>query len=166
MIRKLTRDDLAAYRALHREALVESGSVAFVQSVEEDAIVPDSEIAAVLARGEGWGGFIDGMLAAKMTIDTLPHATLAHTRWLHALYVQPRARGTGLARAMVEAAMHDAIANGATRFLLWVNAENAGARRFYEKLGFGESGRIPEGIRMLGRVMDDVLMCRSVTGVT
>ncbi|MGE0597042.1 MAG: N-acetyltransferase family protein [Hyphomonadaceae bacterium] len=158
-VRKLTPDDLTAYRALHREALGEPGSLGFVQNLEEDARVPDAEVAAMLARGEAWGAFKDGALVAKLTIDVLPFAVLAHTRWIHAMYASPAARGTGAARALVEAAIADARAVGALRIMLWVNAENPRARGFYGALGFREAGRIPEGLNIGGRWMDDIMMC-------
>lgn len=157
-VRRLTADDLAAYRALHRLGLAEPGG-AFVQSVEEDATIPDAEVAAMLTRGEGWGAFTGERLDAKLTIDTLPFGVLAHTRWVHAMYARPEARGNGAAAALVQAAIENARSEGATRFLLWVAAENQRARRFYEKLGFREAGRIPGGLVVQGRHMDDVMMC-------
>lgn len=157
-VRKLAAADLASYRALHRHGLAEATG-AFVQSVEEDAAIPDETVAAMLERGEGWGAFIDGKLVAKLTIDTLPYAILAHTRWLHAMYAHPDARGTGAAKALVDAAVTDARASGVTRVNLWVNPENARARRFYEQLGFREAGRVPGGLRQGARFADDMLMC-------
>ena len=157
LVRRLTVDDLAAYRALHRLGL-EEAPIAFVESPDEDATRPDGAIAPILERGEAWGVFVDGRLAGKMTIDTMGYATLAHTRWVHSFYVHPDARGAGAASAMLRGAIDDARAAGASRFMLCVNPENAPAWRLYEKLGFRETGRIPGGIRMMGRVMDDVLM--------
>jgi RimJ/RimL family protein N-acetyltransferase len=58
--------------------------------------------------------------------------------------------------------MRDAMAwartNGATRAALWVYAQNAHATRLYERLGFRETGRIPGGNFVGGRLSDDVLM--------
>lgn len=162
-VRKLTVDDLAAYRALHRLGLGEPNSLAFVQNLEEDSAVPDTEVAAMLARGEAWGAFNNERLDAKLTIDRIPYEVLAHTRWIHAMVARPEARGSGAARAVVEAAIADAQTSGATRFMLWVNSENPRARRFYENLGFRESGRIPDGLLIGGRYMDDVLMCFEAT---
>lgn len=159
LVRRLSTSDLQAYRALHRFGLGEPNSLGFVQSVEEDLRVSDEEVAAMLARGEGWGAFAEDQLVAKLTMDTLPYAMLAHTRWIHAMYAHPKVRGAGAARALAEAAIADARAAGATRIMLWVNAENPRARRFYEALGFSETGRIPQGLHIGGRWMDDVLMC-------
>jgi L-amino acid N-acyltransferase YncA len=101
-------------------------------------------------------------LLGKLTIDALPYAVLDHTRWLHAIYLHPDARGTGAGMELLRAAMDDAYAAGARRFLLWVNERNAAARKFYEKLGFIETGRVPKGIRVGESYADDVLMCRAV----
>jgi RimJ/RimL family protein N-acetyltransferase len=161
IVRRLTVDDLAAYRALHRLGLAE-GSGAFVESLEEDAARPDAALIAMLARGEGWGAFQDGRLDAKLTIDHVPYAVLAHTRWLHAMYARPEARGSGAAAALVRTVIDDARRAGAIRFMLWVSAENERARRFYETLGFRESGRVPAGIRSKGRYIDDVMMCLAI----
>jgi len=56
------------------------------------------------------------------------------------------------------AAIDDARRAGAFRFLLWVNEENKAARRFYEKLGFQEIGRVDQGIAAGASFVDDVLM--------
>ncbi|MBL8551230.1 MAG: GNAT family N-acetyltransferase [Hyphomonadaceae bacterium] len=157
-VRRLTVGDLAAYRALHRMGLEESPT-AFVEATADDAKRPDGEIEAMLARGEGWGVFIEGALVGKLTIDTLPYATLAHTRWVHALYVAREARGSGAAALLVEGAIAAAAQDGASVFSLWVSAENAAARAFYERLGFKQAGRIPGGLDQGGRRCDDILMC-------
>lgn len=52
---------------------------------------------------------------------------------IHALYVDPRARGTGVGRALIL----DAQA-AAPQLDLWVAAANAPARAFYAAQGFGE----------------------------
>jgi GNAT superfamily N-acetyltransferase len=156
-VRKLTITDLAAYRALHRFALTQAPE-AFVETAPQDAGRTDAEIAAMLERGEAWGVFEGERLLGELVIDHLPHAVLAHTRWLHAIYVHPDARGTGAGAALMRAAIEDARVHGAFRFLLWVNDRNQAARRFYEKLGFGEIGRVDQGIAAGAAFVDDVLM--------
>lgn len=157
-VRRLTLADLPAYRALHRHGLNEAAH-AFVESLDEDAARPDSAVSPVIARGEAWGAFSDGKLVGKMTIDRIDYATFAHTRWIHGFYMSAEARGTGLAKKLLQTAMDDARAAGVTHFLLWVNAENDAARRFYSKLGFRDCGRVPGGIVANGRAIDDMLMC-------
>ncbi|MGE0046656.1 MAG: N-acetyltransferase family protein [Hyphomonadaceae bacterium] len=158
MIRRLTASHLTAYRALRQHGLRESPE-AFVETAEEEAKRSDDEYTAMLARGDAWGAFVDEKLVASMVIDAIPGAALAHTRWIHAMYAHPDGRGGGVARRLVETALADAEAQGVTHFLLWVSSENPRARRFYESLGFRETGRIAGGLRYGGRPADDVLMC-------
>jgi GNAT superfamily N-acetyltransferase len=115
-------------------------------------------VRGVLARGDGWGVFDGNRLVGKLTIDALPYDSLKHVFWLHAVYLHPDARGRGAGVALLEAALAAARANGATRAALWVNSENAPARRLYERAGFRETGRVPQGITVQGQKMDDVLM--------
>ena len=156
-IRQLNAGDLAAYRALHRFGMNESPA-GFVDVAETDAERPDGEVAAMLERGEGWGAFDGDRLVAKLVIDALPYPSLAHTFWVHAVYVHPDARGSGASAALLRAALEAARGRGAARAALWVNGENGHARALYERLGFRETGRIPGGISIAGRRIDDVLM--------
>lgn len=162
-VRRLTIADLTAFRALHRFALQQAPE-AFVETEEQDQARPEAEIATMLARGEGWGVFDGERLLGKLSIDHLPYQVLAHTRWLHAIYLHPDARGSGAGAGLMRAAMSAAYDAGARRFLLWVNSENATARKFYEKLGFRETGRVPQGILVEGTYADDVLMCLKADG--
>jgi len=161
LIRALTPDDLPAYRALYRFALTEAPH-AFVATLENDAARSDESVAEVLLRGEAWGAFDGENLIGQLVIDALPYARLAHTRWLHAIYLHPSARGTGAGAALVQAAIDHAGKNGARRIALWVNERNDAARRAYERLGFVETGRIPGGIADGAEYVDDVLMCLKV----
>lgn len=156
-VRVLTVEDLRAYRELHRFGMTES-PLGFVDVVATDAARPDSDVAATLARGEGWGVFDGERLVGKLTIDALPYPSLAHTFWVHAVYVHPDARGRGASAALMQAAIASAVAKGASRIALWVNEANTTARRFYERMGFRETGRIPGGIQVGERYVDDVLM--------
>jgi ribosomal protein S18 acetylase RimI-like enzyme len=58
--------------------------------------------------------------------------------WLEDLFVAEAARGSGLGRAMVEAAVERAAARGCRRIELDVDDDNLPARRLYESLGFAE----------------------------
>jgi GNAT superfamily N-acetyltransferase len=157
IIRQLTGDDLAAYRALHRFGIGESPQ-GFVDVVETDAARPDAEVTAMLVRGDAWGAFDGERLVGKLTVDALPYPSLAHTFWIHAVYVHPDARGSGVSGELMRAAIGAAQAKGASRMALWVNGVNAPAKRLYERIGFRETGRIPGGIRVDGAYVDDVLM--------
>lgn len=156
-VRRLTVADLAAFRALHRFGMTESPA-AIVDTAETDAARTDSEVATTLGRGEGWGVFEGDRLLGKLTIDALAYPSLAHTFWIHALYLHPEGRGSGAGVALMRAAMEDARTRGASRVALWVNGRNEHALRLYERLGFRETGRIPGGIYVDRKLCDDVLM--------
>jgi GNAT superfamily N-acetyltransferase len=157
LVRRLGVGDLAVYRALHRYGLEEAPH-AFVETLANDADRPDEAVAEMLARGEGWGLFEGERLLGKLVVDALPYDCLTHTRWLHAVYLHPEARGAGQGAALMRAALEDARARGAARVALWVNEKNLAARRMYERLGFAETGRVPGGIAVGGALVDDVLM--------
>ncbi len=64
---------------------------------------------------------------------------------LCSLYLVPQAWGSGVARALLEAAMGDLVSRGLGEAVLWVLARNARARRFYEREGFADDGGRKEG---------------------
>jgi GNAT superfamily N-acetyltransferase len=70
--------------------------------------------------------------------------------WLEDLYVADSARGTGLGRALVEAAFERARQRGCARVELDVNEANRPARALYESVGF-ESGSGPGERNLLMR---------------
>jgi GNAT superfamily N-acetyltransferase len=157
-VRVLTMEDLRAYRELHRFGMTES-PLGFVDVPQTDAARSDAEVAGAIERGEAFGVFEGERLLGKLTIDALPYPSLAHAFWIHAVYVHPDARGRGASVALMDAAIAGAKARGARCIALWVNEANHTARRFYERLGFSETGRIPRGIRVGEHYVDDVLMC-------
>jgi ribosomal protein S18 acetylase RimI-like enzyme len=63
--------------------------------------------------------------------------------WLEDLYVDDGARGTGLGRALVEAAFERARQRGCRRIELDVNESNTAALAFYESLGFTTEPKPP-----------------------
>jgi ribosomal protein S18 acetylase RimI-like enzyme len=63
--------------------------------------------------------------------------------WLEDLYVEDAARGSGLGRALVNAAVERATARGCRRMELDVNEQNSAAIAFYESLGFTTEPKPP-----------------------
>jgi len=77
--------------------------------------------------------------------------------WLEDLYVEDAARGHGLGRALVAAALERARARGAQRIELDTNEDNAPAIALYESLGFSVRSKVHGHLQ--GR---DVFMGRRV----
>jgi ribosomal protein S18 acetylase RimI-like enzyme len=55
---------------------------------------------------------------------------------LRMLYVEPEARGHGVARKLVDAALEFSRAAGYESVMLWTNPQLTAARRIYEAVGF------------------------------
>ncbi|MER5840717.1 GNAT family N-acetyltransferase [Streptomyces prasinus] len=89
-------------------------------------------------------------------------ASNAHVRQICGLAVSEGARGRGVGRALVRAAVQEARDRGARRITLRVLGHNTPARALYESEGFVVEGVQPEEFFLGGRYVDDVLMGRSL----
>ncbi len=78
----------------------------------------------------------------------------------HSIYVAGSARGRGLGKALLEALVERARAMGKHVMIAGIEAGNATSIRLHERLGFVETGRMPEVGRKFERWLDLVLMQR------
>ncbi|WP_171990688.1 GNAT family N-acetyltransferase [Streptomyces sp. JHA26] len=85
-------------------------------------------------------------------------ASNSHVRQIRGLVVADAARGNGVGRALVRAAVEEARRRGSRRITLRVLGHNTAARRLYESEGFTVEGVQPEEFLLDGRYVDDVLM--------
>lgn len=76
----------------------------------------------------------------------------------HSVHVRADARGKGLGVALVEALYAPALALGKHVMIGGIDAENAASLRFHQRLGFVETGRMPEVGRKDGRWLGLVFM--------
>ncbi|MEU2419742.1 GNAT family N-acetyltransferase [Streptomyces sp. NPDC007851] len=98
-------------------------------------------------------GYIRLGLAYKLAAN-------AHVRQIQGLAVAEEARGQGVARALLRAAMDEARRRGARRIRLAVLGHNAPARRLYASEGFAVEGVLPGEFLLDGEYVDDVIMGR------
>ncbi|GAA2312995.1 GNAT family N-acetyltransferase [Streptomyces kunmingensis] len=82
----------------------------------------------------------------------------AHVRQIQGLAVADEARGHGVGRTLVRAAVEEARRLGARRITLRVLGHNTPARKLYEAEGFVVEGVLPEEFLLDGEYVDDVLM--------
>lgn len=82
---------------------------------------------------------------------------------LYAIYVDPGRYGGGIGRALLAEAVRQRTAAGHARMFLWVLKENAGARRFYERAGFGADGA-EEPFEVEGTAVPEVRYVRHLRG--
>jgi ribosomal protein S18 acetylase RimI-like enzyme len=95
-------------------------------------------------------------------VPPTPLAANAHVRQIQGLAVADEARGRGVGRALIRAAVAEARRQGARRLTLRVLGHNTPARALYETEGFTVEGVLPEEFLLDGRYVDDVLMGRTV----
>ena len=86
----------------------------------------------------------------------------AHVRQIQGLAVADEARGKGVGRALVRAAVEEARRRGARRLTLRVLGHNTPARKLYEAEGFAVEGVLPEEFLLDGKYVDDVFMGRAL----
>lgn len=91
-----------------------------------------------------------------------PLACNAHVRQIQGFAVADEARGRGVGRALIRAAVEEARRRGARRLTLRVLGHNTPARKLYESEGFVVEGVLPEEFFLDGAYVDDVLMGRGL----
>ncbi|MEI7033836.1 GNAT family N-acetyltransferase [Streptomyces pratensis] len=95
-------------------------------------------------------------------VPPTPLFSNAHVRQIQGLAVAGWARGAGVGRALLRAALAEARGQGANRVTLRVLAHNTPARALYASEGFVVEGVLPGEFFLNGRYVDDVAMGRSV----
>jgi ribosomal protein S18 acetylase RimI-like enzyme len=106
---------------------------------------------------------IDGRLAGYVgLVPPTPLPSNAHVRQIRGLAVDIWARGRGVGRELVLAAVDEARRLGAVRVTLRVLGHNTPARRLYEAAGFTVEGVLPGEFLLDGAYVDDVCMGRRV----
>lgn len=80
------------------------------------------------------------------------------------IHVAPDHHGTGVGRLLMETLIERARAAGLHTLVAAVDGANEGSIRFHERLGFVETGRMPEVGYKFGRWLDLVLLQRVVDG--
>ena len=157
-VRKLSGADVAAYRAVRQEALL-NHPTAYGSSAESFAALSDDELRDTLERMTFFGVFAEESLGGIVAFGQTRGERERHRGWLYQVYVQPRLRGTGASSALIEAALEHA----STRTLqvhLGVSTQNQPAIRLYKKAGFEVYGTEPRALFVNGRYVDEHLMVR------
>ncbi len=152
-VRRLTEQDAKIFRDIRLEAL-EDYPEAFQATYESAVDLPLEAYAVRLQMYALFGGFAGGQLQGFLGFTPLRNPKIAHKGVLWGMYVQPAARGTGLAAAMVEAAL-DHARQHVEQVLISVIADNTRARRFYEKMGFESYGVEPRALKIGGKYFDE-----------
>ena len=151
--RALTPDDAESYVALRREMLADAPWAFYASpghdrgsdpaQVRASLEKPDHAILAVEERGE---------LLAVAGVHREETPKRRHVATLWSVYVTPSARGRGLGRMVVSAAVETARRWPGIEVVVLTVSENApAAQALYESLGFVAWGVEPNALRVDGR---------------
>jgi len=159
-IRRLTRADVAAFRALRLEGL-QRYPEAFGSSYEEESEYTPADFERFLPDsppGGAYGAFVDGALVGIAALVVSPKLKQRHKGHLVAVYLTPAHRRGGLARRLIEMLLQEARTSGLLSVTLTVTAGNEAARRLYLGLGFVPYGLERRAVCVDGIFHDDELM--------
>ena len=161
-MRLLAPPDVPAYRALMLHAY-EHAADAFTSTAEERALEPESWWAKRIAHPAGltlaFGHWAGDALLGSVALEFSAKPKTRHKAHLIGMYVMPKARSSGVARALMAAALDHCRTRGDIRLVVLEATEgNAPALRLYESLGFTAFGVEPLAIRTPGGFRSKVHM--------
>jgi RimJ/RimL family protein N-acetyltransferase len=162
-VRRLAGGDVAQLQGLRREALL-SHPFSFGSSVEQDRVLDDGQAASLVAdpvRSAVFGAFLGAAPGAGMVgmvgVRRLDTAKARHRAHVWGMYVTPSARGKGLGRLLLAAAIDHARSwAGVVQVHLSVTAESPEAQALYERAGFRVWGRDPRSLFWEQRYVDEL----------
>jgi RimJ/RimL family protein N-acetyltransferase len=162
-IRALTGSDADAFRALRREALLDSPH-AFGESVaEHDAVSSTAYAARIAALNQNQfiiGAFDDsGALVGSVGFSRNTGEKSRHKATIWGVYLKPEARGSGIAKAMMlEVIRRAKTLDGLEQIKLGVRTGQNAARNLYLSLGFESWGLEKRSIKVNGEYVDEDAM--------
>ncbi len=160
-IRLLGPDDVDTFRRIRLEAL-RAEPRAFASSAADWEALPDAEWRRRLETNPVLVAFRDGKPVGIMGLLRQVPSRMAHRATIVMVYVSEKARGAGIAAQLLDAVTAHARQLGIRQLELAVSAENPRARRFYEREGFAQIGRIPAGFVHEGDEIDEITMARRI----
>ena len=140
-VRRAGPSDLGALARLHAAAFDPAWSAGEIAALDAVALLED-DAGLVLVR------------------------TVAGEAEILTIGVRPEARGAGVGRRLLEAALAAALAEGAGAVFLEVAEDNPAARRLYAGLGFEEVGRRRGYYPRAGTPTGDALVLRRALNTT
>ena len=159
--RALTVADVDAYRDLRLLGL-RLFPENFLDDHQDKAEQPRDVWVETVMQGMSRGVFdVDRLVAMTATLWKQPQR-VKHRAELGGFLVHPEAHGTGVAQFLMDAVIAEARQRGVWQMELYVNADNARGRRFYERNGFREVGLLPNSIIVDGVAQNDLFMTRDL----
>ena len=124
-------------RALRLKALADAPD-AFDSTLEYERANTTAEWSRWISNGATF--LLEESGGPKGIVAVVPYDGEPAARLLISMWVEPGLRGTGAAAALVASVLAWAAEDGAAGVVLHVGKHNHRARRFYERVGFRETG--------------------------
>ena len=160
-IRRLSESDAPQFKALRLAALLDKPE-AFVKSHVEEKDLPLDTFAARLVERPGhavFGAFDGDTLLGMAGLARESLIQTCHKGHIWGMYVAAAARGHGVARELMQAALaHARETPGIAKVTLSVDTANVAAIALYESLGFVVFAREADAVRLDGQSRDDLQM--------
>lgn len=156
LIRRLTVDDAADYRALRLRGLREHPE-AFTSSYEEESLQPLDDAVQRLGPASSasfWGAFVNGVLVGQVGLEREQRRKNRHKAKVTGMYVAPEQGRRGIARVLLDTLLAEARVSGLELLVLTVTRGNLGAERLYLDAGFTSFGVEPGAIKVQGQRFD------------
>jgi len=158
-VRRLGSDDLEVFRFL-RLASLKDAPDNYASSYADWEQMPDNAWLRFLTDEAIFAAQDSGRLNGMMGVFQDPKTRMSHRWEMGMVWVDPKARGTGVADALLCEVVEYVRRAAGLQIELSVTATNARAVHFYENHGFEPFGRVPRGYRIDAGFVDDLLMVR------
>lgn len=137
-LRRATHDDWAVYREIRLRSLAQAPD-AYGSTVEHESEFDE----ATWRSRSGDSYLLFAMLDERVvaTATAIPDRHETGGQEIVGMWVDPDARGRGIAASLVQALADRAAVDGAPSIALWVADGNDVARRVYERCGFVATGQ-------------------------
>jgi ribosomal protein S18 acetylase RimI-like enzyme len=155
-IRRVMPSEARLYRDIRLEALQRSPE-AFGSTFEHEHSQSLGHFEDVLATSAVFGAFGETDLVGMAGYRTQAGAKQSHKGLLWGMYVRPSARGSGVAKRLVDAVVRHA-RERVELLQLTVVSDNETAQRLYRHFGFVPYGHEIHALKQNGRYYDEVLM--------
>jgi GNAT superfamily N-acetyltransferase len=140
LVRQLAPDDWATLRDVRLAALADAPD-AFVMTYADAVVLDEEEWRIRTTRSDMFAAFVGGEAVGLVGLYG-PNDAGDHT--LIAMWVAPALRGTGVAGALIEAAVERAASVGAPSVRLEVAPGNVRAEKIYARHAFAPTDETPE----------------------
>ena len=170
LISLLTASDALAYRGLMLEAYAQAAD-AFTSTAEERAAEPESwwvkRIADPGGLSAAFGARVGDELLGTVALEYSAKPKTRHTALLIGMYVRDHARGQGLGKALLQAAIrHAEQRDGAKVITLTLTEGNAAALSLYVSAGFQAWGTQPMAIHTTNGFKGKVHRSKALPGAS